>query len=66
LGDQKKENEMGWHRACMGRKVNVYRVLFGKPEGKRPLRRPRRKGNIILQYIISVGRDSVVGIATRH
>jgi hypothetical protein len=27
----------------MGEKRNVYRLLVGKPEGKRPLRRPRRK-----------------------
>jgi hypothetical protein len=26
----------------MGEKRNVYRLLVGKPEGKRPLRRPRR------------------------
>jgi hypothetical protein len=29
------------HVACMGEKRNVYRVLMGKPEGKRPLERPR-------------------------
>jgi hypothetical protein len=27
----------------MGEKRNVYRVLIGKPEGKRPLGRPRRR-----------------------
>jgi hypothetical protein len=27
----------------MGEKRNVYRVLVGKPEGKRPLERPRRR-----------------------
>jgi hypothetical protein len=27
----------------MGEKRNVYRLLIGKPEGKRPLERPRRK-----------------------
>jgi hypothetical protein len=27
----------------MGEKWNVYRLLVGKPEGKRPLGRPRRK-----------------------
>jgi hypothetical protein len=27
----------------MGEKRNVYRLLVGKPDGKRPLRRPRRK-----------------------
>jgi hypothetical protein len=26
----------------MGEKSNVYRLLVGKPEGKRPLGRPRR------------------------
>jgi len=27
----------------MGERRSVYRVLVGKPEGKRPLGRPRRK-----------------------
>jgi hypothetical protein len=27
----------------MGEKRNVYRLLAGKPEGKRPLGRPRRR-----------------------
>jgi len=27
----------------MGEERGVYRVLVGKPEGKRPLRRPRRR-----------------------
>ena len=29
--------------ACMGEGRGVHRVLMGKPEGKRPLRRPRRR-----------------------
>ena len=29
--------------ARMGERRGVYRVLVGKPEGKRPLRRPRRR-----------------------
>jgi hypothetical protein len=35
---------MRWagHVARMGEKRNVYRLLVGKPEGKRPLGRPRR------------------------
>ena len=34
---------MGWavHVARMGERRGVYRVLGGKPEGKRPLGRPR-------------------------
>jgi hypothetical protein len=27
----------------MGEKKNAYRILVGKPEGKRPLGRPRRR-----------------------
>ena len=36
--------------ARMGERRGVYRVLVGKPEGKRPLRRPRRRweDNIML------------------
>jgi hypothetical protein len=29
--------------ACMGEERKVYKVLVGKPEGKRPLWRPRRR-----------------------
>ena len=29
--------------ACMGEGIGVYRVLVGKPEGRRPLGRPRRR-----------------------
>ena len=31
------------HVARMGERRGVYRVLVGKPEGKRPLGRPRRR-----------------------
>ena len=36
---------MRWagHVALMGERKGVYRVLVGKPEGKRPLERPRRR-----------------------
>ena len=36
---------MRWagHVACMGEERGVYMVLLGKPEGKRPLGRPRRR-----------------------
>jgi hypothetical protein len=33
-----------WHVARMGKKKkSAYRILVGKPEGKRPLGRPRRR-----------------------
>jgi hypothetical protein len=31
------------HMACMGEGRGVYRVLVGRPEGKRPLGGPRRR-----------------------
>ena len=38
-----KSGRMSWvrHVALMGEERGVYRVLVGKPEGKRPLGRPR-------------------------
>ena len=40
-----KSRRMRWagHVARMGERRGVCRVLVGKPEGKRPLGRPRRK-----------------------
>jgi hypothetical protein len=40
-----KPRRMRWagHVARMGEKRNVYRLLVGKPERKRPLGRPRRR-----------------------
>jgi hypothetical protein len=40
-----KSRRMRWagHAARMGEKRTVYRLLVGKPEGKRPLGRPRRR-----------------------
>ena len=31
------------HVACMGERIGIHRVLVGKPEGKRPLGRPRHR-----------------------
>jgi hypothetical protein len=44
LNYEAKEDEMG--RSCStngGEKRNAYMILVGKPEGKRPLGRPRRR-----------------------
>jgi len=40
-----KSRKMRWavHTARMGEMRGVYRALVGKPEGKRPLGRPRSK-----------------------
>ena len=48
-----KSRRVRWvgHVACMGEERVVYRVLVGKPEGKRPLRRPRRR------WVDNIGMD---------
>jgi hypothetical protein len=40
--------EMVWtgHVACMGQMRNAYTILVGKPEGKRPFRRPRSRWEV--------------------
>jgi hypothetical protein len=56
-----KSKRIRWagHVARMGEKRNVYKLLVGKPDGKRPLGRPRRrwKDNITVdlgQIVLSV------------
>ena len=48
-----KSRRVRWtgHVACMGEGRGVHRVLVGKPEGKRPVGRPRLDGRIILKWI---------------
>jgi hypothetical protein len=40
-----KSRRMRWagHVMCMGEERGVHRGLVGKPEGKRPVRRPRHR-----------------------
>jgi hypothetical protein len=40
-----KSRRMRWvgHVTQIGEKRNAYRILVGKPEGKRPLGRPRHR-----------------------
>jgi hypothetical protein len=59
---QIKSKRMRWvgHVACMGEERYVYRVLMGKPGGKRPLGRPRRRWeNRIRMDITEIGWGSV-------
>jgi hypothetical protein len=43
---------MGGPCSTKGAKRNTYRLLVGKPEGKRPLGRPDVGGRIILRWIL--------------
>jgi hypothetical protein len=57
-----KSRRMRWvgHVACMGERRGVYRVLVGRPKGKRPLGRPRHRweDNIKLD-LRDIGIDGV-------
>jgi hypothetical protein len=43
---------MGKTYSTQGEKKNEYRILVGKPEGKRQLGRPTLGGRIILKWIL--------------
>ena len=63
-----KSRRMRWagHVACMGEERGVYRVLMGKPEGKRPLERPRRRwmDNIRMDLLeVGCGYMDWIGLA---
>jgi hypothetical protein len=63
-----KWRRMRWagHVARMGEKRNVYRLLVGKPEGKIPLRRPRRRWiDNIKMDLLEIGLSVVdwIGVA---
>jgi hypothetical protein len=63
-----KSRRMKWkgHVARMGENRNVYRLLVGKPEGKRPLGRPRcrRIGNIQMDRLeIGLNVVDLIGLA---
>jgi hypothetical protein len=63
-----KSKRMKWagHVARMGEDRVVHRVLVGKPEGKRPLRRPRRRweDNIKMDFQeVGGGREDWMEVA---
>jgi hypothetical protein len=62
-----KLRRMRWasHVARMGKKMNAFRLLVGKPEGKRPLGRPRarRIDNIKMDLVeVCLGELDWIGL----
>jgi hypothetical protein len=41
-----------WHVACMGEERKLYKILLGKPEGKIPHGRPRRRWKMGSEWIL--------------
>jgi hypothetical protein len=63
-----KSRRMKWagHVTRMGEKRNKYKLLVGKPEGRRPLGRPRRRGiDNIKMDLLEIGWNVVdwIGLA---
>jgi hypothetical protein len=57
-----KSRRMRWagHVVRMGEERNAYRILVGKPEGRRPLGRPRRRWvDTIKMNLREIGWDGV-------
>ena len=50
-GVKSRSMRLAGHMACMWEKRNAYRVLVGKPEGKRPLGRVGIDWMIVLKWI---------------
>jgi hypothetical protein len=64
-----KSRRVRWagHVARMGEERNVYRVLMGKPEGKRPLETPRHRWeNGIRMDLREIGWGSIDWIQLAH
>jgi len=57
---------MGWACGVYGGEEGAYRILVGKPEGKRPLGRPRRRwvDNIRMDFQeVGFGYVDCIGLA---
>ena len=62
-----------WHVGRIGERRGLYRVLVGKPEGKRPLARPRSRGEgnrwIFRKWDVGVWSESIwlrIGTGGQH
>jgi hypothetical protein len=58
---------MGGHVARMGEMKNAYKILVGRPEGKRPLGRPRRRWDYDIRMDLrEIGWEGVVWMHVAH
>jgi hypothetical protein len=48
----------------MGEKRNAYRIFVGKPEGKKPLGRPRRSWVNNIKMMIIISQKMIIIIVT--
>ena len=64
-GGKIEKNEMDGACGAYGEGTGMHRVLVGKPEGKRPLWRPRRrwKGNIKMDLLEVAGDGDLMELA---
>ena len=67
IGFRKDSRRIRWagHVARLGEERGVYRVLLGKPEGRRPLGRPGRRwvDNIRMDLQVGCGYMDWIGLA---
>jgi hypothetical protein len=60
-----KSRRMRWagHVASMGENRGAYRILVGRPEGRRPLGRPRCRWGTILKWIFETWDGACTGLS---
>ena len=63
MGDKIEKNEMGWACGAYWSGEGVYRVLVGKPEGRRPLGRPRLDNITLDLQEVGCGYMDWIGLA---
>ena len=61
-GEKSRRMRRAWHAARIVERRGVYRVLVGKPDGKSPLRRPKRRWESNTKIDIKEGLGTRTGL----